>query len=318
MSLNGKWIDGIRPDGSVCDAARASLAMRLAAVGYWLPLAADHADQDVEHVHRLRVSTRRAIAALKLYSDWLPAKPHRWLKKRLKKIRRAAGDARDLDVLADRILRHGGESAEPFLEEIAKRREAAQPAIIEIAARCRHQECFSRKTLRLLERLKPPESFGEANMPMNFRDWARLQLAATADSFFQSLPDDHADTAMLHQFRIRAKALRYTIELLASALDPSIRTVHYPIVEELQERLGEINDLATGGDQMRRWSEGLTDASHQQVLGDLASEESAQLSEKIDAFRDWWVREQCDALRKGLSFNAHGPRGHLGNPGTAF
>ena len=62
MSLSGKWIDGIRPDGSVGEAARVSLATRLAAVAYWLPLAAEYADQDVEHVHRLRVSTRRAIA----------------------------------------------------------------------------------------------------------------------------------------------------------------------------------------------------------------------------------------------------------------
>ena len=92
MLPSGKWIDGIDPDGSVEDAARRSLKARLTAVAQALPLAAHLADHDVEHVHRLRVATRRAIAALKLYRDWLPDKPARWLKKRLKKIRRAAGE----------------------------------------------------------------------------------------------------------------------------------------------------------------------------------------------------------------------------------
>ena len=46
------------PDASVDDAARLSLEARLTAVAHHLPLAAYHAEQDVEHVHRLRVSTR--------------------------------------------------------------------------------------------------------------------------------------------------------------------------------------------------------------------------------------------------------------------
>ena len=101
MGPSGKWIDGIRADASVVDAARVSLAARLTAVAHWLPLAAYHSSQDSEHVHRLRVSTRRAVAALKLYRDWLPSGHFRWVKGRLKMIRRAAGEARDLDVLAD-------------------------------------------------------------------------------------------------------------------------------------------------------------------------------------------------------------------------
>ena len=75
---------------------------------------------DIEHVHRLRVSTRRAVAALKLYRDWLPPAKFRWVKKRLKKIRRAAGDARDLDVLAERLQRELGERAAALLAEIER------------------------------------------------------------------------------------------------------------------------------------------------------------------------------------------------------
>src|SRR5215212_9146615 len=105
MAPSGKWIDGIGPETTVADAARRSLEPRLAVIAHSLPLAAHFAEHDIVHVHRLRVATRRAAAALKLYCDWLPRKSARWIKKRLRKIRRAASEARDLDVLIERLQR---------------------------------------------------------------------------------------------------------------------------------------------------------------------------------------------------------------------
>jgi CHAD domain-containing protein len=131
MVPSSKWIDGICPDCSVEEAARRSLEARLGTVSHWLPRAAHLSDRDIEHVHRLRVSTRRAMAALKLYRDWLPAKHHRWMKKRLREIRRAAGDARDLDVLGARLAdEHGEQIVAPVLKMIAARRAAVQPEIV--------------------------------------------------------------------------------------------------------------------------------------------------------------------------------------------
>src|SRR5262249_41087486 len=60
--------------------------------------AAYHADEDVEHVHQLRVASRRADAALKLFRAYLPRGTYRKARARLRAIRRAAGDARDWDV----------------------------------------------------------------------------------------------------------------------------------------------------------------------------------------------------------------------------
>src|SRR3954452_1710302 len=96
MAATGKWIEGIGAQAPVEEAAQRSLELRLSAVARWLPLAAHLAEHDVEHVHRLRVATRRACAALKLYKELLPQKPGHWLKRRVRKIRKAAGDARDL------------------------------------------------------------------------------------------------------------------------------------------------------------------------------------------------------------------------------
>src|SRR5262249_10196867 len=51
-----------------------------------------------EHVHQLRVGTRRAGAALRIFADCLPGKLHKRTRKALRQVRRAAGSARDWDV----------------------------------------------------------------------------------------------------------------------------------------------------------------------------------------------------------------------------
>ena len=300
MGPSGKWIDGIDPDGSVVDAARLSLAARLTAVAHWLPLAAYHAAQDVEHVHRLRVSTRRAVAALRLYRDWLPPAKFRWVKKRLKKIRRAAGEARDVDVLAERMRCELGERAAPLLAETHQLRDAAQPAIVAVAEKCRRDDRFVRKIGKLLDGIRPPDQEGQPEKPVRFREWAERQIAQLAEAFFAHMPTADSDTAALHQFRIRGKALRYAIELLAPAFAPELRSEHYPVVEELQERLGNIQDCVAGGARLREWSRNTQAADARELLDELARQQDARLAQFVAEFHEWWTPQRVETLKAGL------------------
>src|SRR5262245_48894926 len=95
---DGKWIPDLTPETPLVEAARRALALRLQVVADHLPKAVAAAEEDVEHVHQLRVATRRADAALRLFHLCLPRKVYRRARKRLRKIRRAAGAARDWDV----------------------------------------------------------------------------------------------------------------------------------------------------------------------------------------------------------------------------
>jgi CHAD domain-containing protein len=299
MAPSGKWIDGIGADSSVEEVARRSLEARLAAVNQWLPRAAYLADQDMEHVHRLRVSTRRAVAAIELFREWLPGKRSRRLEKRLKKIRRTAGEARDLDVLGQRLARDYGEArAGQVLAMIGERRAAVQPALIKIAERCRRRDRFARKMNKLLAGIRPPRE--QSAQPVRFGDWGAERLAETAGEFFAALPAESADLAALHQFRIRGKRLRYTIELVAPAFGPDLRDELYPVVEELQERLGKIQDHVSASDRLIKWANDVKDCALQEVLRELAAEEGTRLEEELREFRAWWTAERGDALRRGL------------------
>src|SRR5260221_3966301 len=96
----GKWIAGLTPETPVVDAAGRVLSARRDVVRYYLPLAAEHSHEDIESVHQLRVATRRAAAALRMFEMCMPEKRAKTAKKQLRRLRRAAGAARDWDVFS--------------------------------------------------------------------------------------------------------------------------------------------------------------------------------------------------------------------------
>src|SRR5690349_18746433 len=107
---NGKWITDLTPDMPPVEAARVVLRVRLQPVFEQLPLAALEADKDIEHVHQLRVATRRAEAALRIFRSCLPGKTWRKARRHLRKVRRAAGAARDWDVFLAELCERSGKA----------------------------------------------------------------------------------------------------------------------------------------------------------------------------------------------------------------
>src|SRR6516162_748013 len=94
----GRWIEGLTPEMPLLEALELIFRQRYRAVLHYLPLAAEKADENVEHVHKLRVSCRRLAAVLDVLAAGFPEAPRQNLLKLLEKARRACGKARDLDV----------------------------------------------------------------------------------------------------------------------------------------------------------------------------------------------------------------------------
>src|SRR5262245_37953091 len=163
MSRKSKWIEAEWLDEPAWRVARRTLRARLRTVSDWLARAADEADADAEHVHQLRVSTRRATAALRLFDSVLPRKRSRWFRKRLKRMRKAAGEARDLDVLIERVREICTAEQTPgcasLLDRIGALRRAAQPAICEIHRKLKRQG-FGRRLRRFVRRIAKPSQEG--------------------------------------------------------------------------------------------------------------------------------------------------------------
>ena len=244
-AVPGKWVKA-RSGERTIDVAVRTLRGRLKAVLHYLPLAAKKAEEDTEYVHKLRVWTRRASAALQLYVDLLPRRRLQWLKKQLKRIRRAAGEARDCDVLIERLssgqTRRGGKQ---WLAAVQDDRAKVQRAVVAVYKRMAADDRFERRIGKFLKRIKSRRKKKLAGESKDFAVWAHKQLRRVADEFFAAIPNDRTDEAALHRFRICGKRLRYAIELLAGALSAAMREQLYPQIEDLQAQLGQINDFAT-------------------------------------------------------------------------
>src|SRR5437773_1006590 len=90
----GKWFSDLGAETSLAEAARCVLTTRLEIVEKNLDSVAKAKNEDPEDIHQFRVSSRRATAALDLFADCFPSKILTKAKKKLKKLRRAAGMAR--------------------------------------------------------------------------------------------------------------------------------------------------------------------------------------------------------------------------------
>ena len=94
----------------------------------------------------------------------------------MRQIRRAASEARDLDVLIQRLQRESGAQAEPIVHFLAEKRAAVQPDIIELAEEMRRDDRFVRKAARCSARSIRRMKKANPHRLNVFCDWAPQQL----------------------------------------------------------------------------------------------------------------------------------------------
>src|ERR1019366_9218704 len=82
--------------------------------------------------------------------------------------------------------------------------------------------------------------------------------------------------------------LRYEMELLAGAFPPDFVEKLYPVVEILQQHLGEINDHATAQAHLRQRIDTANDPSETDHLRTLLKDETARLNQSRRTFLQWW------------------------------
>jgi CHAD domain-containing protein len=297
MSRKSKWIEVESPNEQAPAVARRAIRGRLATVWDWLPLAADEAHCEVEQVHQLRVSTRRATAALHLFEALLPSRRRRWFEKRLKQIRGTAGIARDLDVLAARLSAacngDGSAGCTALLERVAAARRAAQPAIRKLYEDLKDRR-FRRRIKKLVNKISRKSRSDETP---SYLAAAQSGLQPLAAAFFSASEADFDCTLSLHEFRIAGKQLRYAMEVFAAAFSPAFREELYPIVEQLQEKLGAVNDHANTRNRYLAWLDETQDESQRLVLSKLIAVETAALQTSTRGFRDWWSPARAANLK---------------------
>lgn len=300
--VDGKWIEGLGPLLSVAEAARLALQVRFEVVRYHLPLALQEADRDPEHVHRLRVGTRRAGAALRIFEATVPDKLLRKAKRLLRSVRRAAGAARDWDVFVGDLLEraeHARATEHAGLDFLigygSGQRDAAQQELLE--AGTRNEPRLKTLLTALVQSVHPLEG---AAAPHKMKDLGDYQLRELLQELTWAAARNLDDYEQLHQVRILGKQLRYAVEVFASCYPPEMREHLYARIEEMQEILGLANDshVAVGRlDALRERFRQKWPAEWKRIgpgIDGLLRFHRRRLPKQKEAFLQWWARWQTD------------------------
>jgi CHAD domain-containing protein len=293
---SGKWVKELQAETPLAGAARRVLKARLDAVHKYLKLVVTK-DEDPESVHQLRVSSRRTAAALDMFEDCLPAKVQSKAKKKLKKLRRAAGAARDWDVFLQSfksrtVPAKARDGLNLVIGYALSQRQAAE-AQLDAAARDLSKK-FGKLTKSVVASVHTPK---KPSKSQTLTDLAREAFLPSARNLTKAAKRDLTDADNLHQVRIAGKRLRYAMEILAPAFERPFRERLYPAVQEMQDILGEANDSRFAMARIKEFLKQLEKNStpgkrNRAALAELIAYHQARWDRERQRFNRWWEKWQ--------------------------
>ncbi len=213
---------------------------------------------DIEHVHQMRVATRRIRAYLRAARPALDSDVALGLRSDLAGLADALGKVRDLDVMMDRM--HGEATAlgepdtaalEGLIAVLDTDRRAARAALIAELDKPGFAAMLAELDAAIAD---PPVADPWADLrQLAGLEWDRLARARAkqVSAFGDEPPDD-----VLHALRIRGKRARYSAELLTgrAGRGPSTTAAvkrFLLALAEFQEVLGSHQDACVLEDQLR-------------------------------------------------------------------
>ncbi len=224
--------------------AAKQVKQRLAMVSKQLQRAAQASPDEPEPVHQLRVACRRARATLDFFAAALPQRKSEWFLRKLRKLRKAADEARNLDVYRQRLKQQEATLPGEVAALLEKRRIAAQKPLRKLNKQLRASKRWQQRQRQLLKKLSSSRQRAPVlNQP--FQAFVPLALAPTLAEFTAALNSPGQSAKRLHALRVAGKHLRYALELLEPVFPKRLRTSLLAQLKRLQDVLGDLNDAAT-------------------------------------------------------------------------
>jgi len=255
------------------------------------------AEDPAEVIRRMRVATRRLRAFARLFAPMLGDKRARKLERRLRTITRGLGPMREWDVLLG-SLRVQHATAEPLaraaLEHVmgwaqterrkAVRRADAALAEVDVMGLVEALDAELDRVCGRLLRL-------DEQLPTTANVLLEPELARAFEGMPK--PRDDADMAALHDVRIRAKRLRYALELLEPTLPEDHRSLR-PLLKRVQASIGEHREAAQLTERLHERRIALDAKSLSTLAGALEAVETASVGRIQHAFE--LVMRALDAM----------------------
>jgi len=254
---NPRSVDGLYADTPCLVAARTVLSQGLVAVRRSLEAVTEGAAEDRERARQLRVAIRRSSASLRLFRSLCEEDLVRRLRKRLRAVRRITGEAREADACLGRLARDlvsappDDEPAIRLLIATVKMDRAAAQDQIEEHVTPHLQQSVTKLIKRLLRSVRMPpidrpgldDHRATPSPPYTLGERCVLDLPRMIEAARSASQRPLEDLAALHRLRIANKKVRYALEILSGCFPDRLAQEVQPVVDELHDRLGAMNDL---------------------------------------------------------------------------
>jgi CHAD domain-containing protein len=252
---------GLEADDSMAEAARKTLLFHFQRMLYHEP--GTRLGADIEELHDMRVATRRMRAAIPVFGDYLAMDEMRPFVKGLRRTGRVLGAVRDLDVFwektrcyLDKLPSEQQSGLDPLRAVWeAERKEARERMLAYLDG-----DRYARFVERFGEFLQTPGAGAlpvilEGGEPLPHRlchvvPAAVYQRLAAVWAYDEWVTGPDVPLARLHQLRIAAKGLRYTLEFFREVLGPEAKSLIKEI-KGLQDHLGDLQDAVVASNLLR-------------------------------------------------------------------
>ena len=215
---------------------------------------------DIEAVHDMRVGSRRVVAAMRVFHAAFPGGRFKKLMREARDVTRRLGEVRDLDVLIDHFQKQelSGQYArvatEYLLLVFCRQRDQARKPMLKSLGELeksdyqdrlrkflREEETYYHDAEAGEDEREHDEDHGDGRTP--FREAAPTLMRERLREYQEQgrFADQPEATEELHALRIKAKWLRYTMELFAPAYPDELKD-EIKSVKRIQELLGNLHD----------------------------------------------------------------------------
>ena len=205
--------------------------------------------EDIEHVHQMRVASRRMRNGLNLFGDCLSKKKSVTWGNEIRKITKALGNARDLDIQIALLNEFIAEQMDPRLKpgynrlllRLKQQRTKAQDKVTRTLVDLQEGGILELMQDHLREITEGSENIYLYTPSLYQQAFEAINTHLDEFLSYEKYIHDPQNIEKLHAMRIAGKHLRYTLEIFApiygTAIEPHIRAM-----KNVQDLLGEIHD----------------------------------------------------------------------------
>ncbi|MBV7339074.1 CHAD domain-containing protein [Chloroflexi bacterium TSY] len=226
-------------------------------------------DDDIEHVHEMRVAIRRMRAAYLLFGRFFTAETINPLVKNLRRTAKALGHVRDLDVALDKLARYSkrlGKDEQADLQPLAEHWQHQRTQCIPELLTWLDSGEYRRFLTKLSEFCKTPgqgikQRYASVSQPPEATQVRHVFPLMLLDRFLavrkyealfdisRTAEEPFIEIDTLHALRIEVKYLRYGLEFASTLLGEE--GPHFvQQLKKLQNLLGDLNDASVARDML--------------------------------------------------------------------